>query len=1054
MPYLRAHAVAASESAASLSFEVYLDAASANEVSVRYGLDAATAVYSGSAPDFRAQSGTLVFAPGETRKTITVALVDNGTPEATEVFWLNLNSPTNATVAQRWTPAFVFDNDAAAGTPAIHVTAPVVDEGARTADFFVWLSRPSTLPVAVSFSTGDDTAAAGQDYRAVSGLLSFAPGEMVKTVSVDIIDDAAAEGREVFRLALSSPSNATLAQPFGVAEIGPSDGPRVGAPYVTARALAVGEGEVGGQFVITLSHPSPNEVRVNFGLDAGSAVYSGSAPDFRSYSGTLVFAPGETTKTLPFIVVDNGAAEPTELFWLDLNSPVNAVVKQRWTPGYVFDDDAVTGTPVVRVSSPVVDESAGVAAFFVSLSRPSTGVVSVDYRTDDGTAVAGQDYRAAAGRLVFQPGEVVKTVLVDVVDDAAAETQEFFNLRLTAPSGATLADGFGTGEIGPSDAPSVGQPYVRARPLAVGEGDDMVAFVVSLSAPSPSEVRVNFGLDSGSAVYSGSAPDFRSYSGTLVFAPGETTKTLPFIVVDDSTSEKAEGFWLDLNSPVNAIVAQRWTPAVIVDNDAATGTPAISVGDVVVDEQAGVAAFTVSLSRPSMGVVLVDYRTADDTAHAGQDYRPTGGWLEFQPGEVVKTVLVEILEDDLTEGDEWFQMILEDPRGATLADAIGAAMIGRSDGVAVSRPQIFATPVVASEGDGAARFVVQLSAPSSNEVRVNFSFDSGSALYSGSAPDFRSYSGTLVFAPGETVKDLWATLVDDTAVEGDELFSLDLNSPVNATLSQRYASAIVIDDDGAGKVFSYGIGNDLYSISSALDRIAEGPRGGIDTVISTISYTLPDHVENLVLTAGALNGLGNAGHNVFRGTADNNLIDGKEGIDTVVFSGRFTDYAINGGVASRTVTSAVEGTDTLLSIERLQFSDRVLVQDTLPGGHTWGGYAMFNAAFDRAPSQAELSRWTAQLDRVGSLEALAQAMINHYAPGVSDEVLVQHLWSTIVETPIPLDALSTYVGLVRGGTYSQAQLLELVTTLDLNTVEIVGIVGQTLTLDPAYFPLP
>ena len=54
-----------------------------------------------------------------------------------------------------------------------------------------------------------------------------------------------------------------------------------------------------------------------------------------------------------------------------------------------------------------------------------------------------------------------------------------------------------------------------------------------------------------------------------------------------------------------------------------------------------------------------------------------------------------------------------------------------------------------------------------------------------------------------------------------------------------------------------------------------------------------------------------------------------------------------------------------------------------------------------------------------------------------------HLWSTIVEAPIPLDALSTYVGLVRSGTYTQAGLLELVTTLDLNTVEIVGIVGQT-----------
>jgi hypothetical protein len=174
----------------------------------------------------------------------------------------------------------------------------------------------------------------------------------------------------------------------------------------------------------------------------------------------------------------------------------------------------------------------------------------------------------------------------------------------------------------------------------------------------------------------------------------------------------------------------------------------------------------------------------------------------------------------------------------------------------------------------------------------------------------------------------------------------------------------------------------------------------------------------------------------------------------VVFSGPAAGYIVNGNLASRTVSSAADGFDTLLSIERLQFSDVLLAQDTFVGGNTYWAYAMLNAAFDSAPNTAMLSQWTAQLDRLGSLNQLAQAMINAYAPGVPDEVLVAHLWSTIVGTEIPLDALGAYVGLVRDGTYTQAGLLELVTTLDLNTVEVVGIVGQTLPLDPAFFPLP
>jgi len=278
---------------------------------------------------------------------------------------------------------------------------------------------------------------------------------------------------------------------------------------------------------------------------------------------------------------------------------------------------------------------------------------------------------------------------------------------------------------------------------------------------------------------------------------------------------------------------------------------------------------------------------------------------------------------------------------------------------------------------------------------------------------------------------------------------------VNATVPQRYTSATLLDDDSGFRVQSHGIGNDLYLVTSALDRIAEGPRGGIDTVRASSSYTLPDNVENLILDGGAVNGVGNTGNNVLRGNAANNILDGREGIDTVVYGGAAASYAVSGSLAQLTVASAADGTDTLFGIERLQVGDLMLATDTSPGGNTWGAYAMFNAVFNRGPNVQELSQWTAQLDRAdGNLGDLAQAMINHYAPGVPDDVLVTHLWDTITGTAIPFDALQLYVGLLGNRTYTQAALLELVTTLDLNTVELVGVTGQTLGLDPAYFPLP
>ena len=1043
MSYFRVDPVAVSESAGFVDFVIRLDVALAVEARVSYGIDAGTAAGN---QDFRGRSGTLIFAPGETSKTVRVELLDGNVAEPTEVFWIDLNTAVNAVVAQRWTPALIFDNDAAAGTPGLVVGNVSVDETARTANFFVYLTRPAALSVSVSYATADGTAAAGQDYQATAGLLNFGAGEMVKTVSVPLIDDNLAENDEFFHLVLANPSGATLAAGTGSAMIGRNDAPPVGQPQVLSRAVAVGEGETLAQFLVYLSAPSTNEVRVNFGIDAGTAAGN---TDFRGYSGTLVFAPGETLKTVPVPVIDDTAAEPTEIFWLDLNTAVNAVVPQRWTPALIFDNDGATGTPAITAAEVVVDETAQRALVVVALDRPSVNPVTVAWTTADDTAMAGEDFRPGSGVLRFEPGETVRTISVDVFDDALAERDEFFHVVLSNPAGATLADAVGSVMIARNDTPPVGRPYIGALPLAACEGDTVADFVVYLSAPSPNEVRVNFGIDAGTAA--GNA-DFRGYSGTLVFAPGETVKTLPVPVIDDTAAEPTEVFWLDLNTAVNAVVPQRWTPALIVDNDGTTGAPAVSIGDAVVDESAQLARLFVTLSRPSLSTVTVPWATADDTARAGSDFVATSGVLSFAPGETVKTVTVNLIDDELAESDEFFQVLLGNPGGATLADAVGAVMVSRNDTPPIAQPQVLATPLVVAEGVTLAKFVVQLSAASSNEVRVNFNAVSGTAA--GNA-DFRGYAGTLVFAPGETVKTLPVPIIDDTVAEGTEIFNLDLNSPVNATVPQRYTSATLIDNDSGFNVYSHGLGNDRYTVTSVLDRIAEGPRGGIDTVSSSVSFTLPDNVENLVLTGTAANGIGNAGNNVFRGNAANNTFDGREGIDTVVFSGAVAAYTVSGSAAQRTVASTADGSNTLFSIERLQFTDTILATDTNPGGHVWGAYAMFNAAFDRGPDMQELSQWTAQLDRLeGNLRDLAQAMINHYAPGVPDDALVAHLWSTITGTPIPFDALQLYVGLLGNRTYTQASLLELVTTIDLNTVELVGIVGQTLALDPAYFPPP
>ena len=110
----------------------------------------------------------------------------------------------------------------------------------------------------------------------------------------------------------------------------------------------------------------------------------------------------------------------------------------------------IQGPPGLTVADAEVEEAANATlAFAVTLDRPPSGTVTVDYATTDGTATAGSDYTATSGTLTFAAGETGKTVSVPVLDDAHDEGSE--TLTLSNASGAYLADGTATGTIENTD---------------------------------------------------------------------------------------------------------------------------------------------------------------------------------------------------------------------------------------------------------------------------------------------------------------------------------------------------------------------------------------------------------------------------------------------------------------------------------------------------------------------------------------------------------------------------------------------------------------------------
>ncbi|MDX6678526.1 MAG: hypothetical protein QOE31_2578, partial [Solirubrobacteraceae bacterium] len=177
-----------------------------------------------SGSDYTAASGTVTFAAGATSATITLTVLGDATVEADEAFSVTLSSPSSGLTLGTSSATVTITNDDAAPPPPPPLTVSVADvsitEGDKntTLTLTVTLSRAATGAVTVAIATaaagtGAGFATAGSDYTATSGTVTFAAGQTSATFTITIVGDRVAEGSEIFRVVLSSPTGgATIAR--------------------------------------------------------------------------------------------------------------------------------------------------------------------------------------------------------------------------------------------------------------------------------------------------------------------------------------------------------------------------------------------------------------------------------------------------------------------------------------------------------------------------------------------------------------------------------------------------------------------------------------------------------------------------------------------------------------------------------------------------------------------------------------------------------------------------------------------------------------------------
>ena len=190
------------------AFAVTLSKTSGSPVTVAYATSPGTAT---AGTDYVSASGVVTFPPGSAAQTVAVSVVGDFVDEPNETFTVSLSAPSGVTIGDGQAQATIADDDA---PPNVSVSDCAVVEGnagSTPCPLAVTLSSPSSFPISLDYFTLSGTAVSGSDFTAISGSLSFAPGQAgPTTLAPNVLGDTAVEADESFTLVLQNAVNAAL----------------------------------------------------------------------------------------------------------------------------------------------------------------------------------------------------------------------------------------------------------------------------------------------------------------------------------------------------------------------------------------------------------------------------------------------------------------------------------------------------------------------------------------------------------------------------------------------------------------------------------------------------------------------------------------------------------------------------------------------------------------------------------------------------------------------------------------------------------------------------
>lgn len=753
--------------------------------------------------DYVPASGTLTFPPGETNQTVHLTLLDDAVIEPTKVLRLQLTNPTDGAAlgSQKELEVTILDDDAAVAFAQPEFTTVESESGA-----VIRVVRTGFLErqVTVEYLTRDQTATAGQDYQAVTGTLTFAPGETNRSFTVPILMDALAEPTESVGLVLTNPGPHLI--------LGPTD-------QATLRILDDAPGAVDPTFRVADLHQV-----FRMALDGEGRPVVADEP--------MYYPP-----LLPLQRLDlTGHRDPTFAPQL-LPAYVRALEMQADGRLLLARDPLGWPAPDPDMCSLFrLNADGNPDPNFTGCSAAPHYTIALAFQADGRIIAAG--FNGNPGTTSLTPA-FVRLESDGTLDPGFRPASDgFVNALALQPDGRILVSASRTtdfssselvlsrlnpdGSVDPSFAPPAGvfADWQYALALAVqpdgrilvggaaGPRTDLQGRLVRLEPEGRLDATfqaarpaVDFALavQAGGKILVGSTNHvYRLHpDGSLDPTFGESGD--PEGLVTDGWVECirlaadgrvwASGSFTTFNGMDRPTVVR-------LQNDAASAAGALrwTTDHTTAPEPTGKARLWVTRVGGRHGEIVVNYATHGGTAEPGQRYSPQAGALRFADGETgPKLVEVPITDDQLGVGDQTFRV--------SLANALGGAVLGSPAEMTVTIVEddtslhFDQAAYSAHESAGSLDLGITRRGILSGTTTVTCEAVPGSAH---EGEDYRSQPVELTFAPGQTHAVFHLQLIDNAWAQPDRRFSVILTQCVGANLETPGVPVTILDDDWPG----------------------------------------------------------------------------------------------------------------------------------------------------------------------------------------------------------------------------------------------------------------